>query len=155
MGLIEVLVGAAVVTVVLGLSVAAVNNFVEVGKKTADRVAATYLAQEGVEAVRFMRDTSWVSLSGVPVDTARYLDISPTAIALTATPEVVDGFERVVYVRDVYRATAGDDIVASTSPVSKAVDPETKVVEVTVSAPESGVAVTLGAYLSNVWGESP
>lgn len=153
MGVIEVVIGAAIVTLVLSFSIAAVNQFFIVGKKNADRVAATYLAQEGVEATRFMRDVSWASIASLPVDTPRYLDITPSAISITATPEVIGAFERTIFIRDVYRANAGDDIVPSTSAVTKTLDPETKLVEVIVSAPSSGVQVTLGAYLTNLWGE--
>lgn len=153
MGVVEVVIGAAIVTLVLSFSIAAVNHFFIIGKKNADRVAATYLAQEGVEAARFMRDASWASIETLPVDTPRYLDITSSAISITATPEVIGAFERTVFIHDVYRANAGDDIVPSTSAVGKTLDPETKLVEVVVSAPTSGIEVTLGAYLTNLWGE--
>lgn len=153
MGVVEVVIGAAIVTLVLSFSIAAVNQFFIIGKKNADRVAATYLAQEGVEAARFMRDASWASVASVPVDTPRYFDITSSAISITATPEVIGAFERTVFIRNVYRANAGDDIVPSTSAVGKTLDPETKLVEVVVSAPVSGIEVTLGAYLMNLWGE--
>ncbi len=153
MGLIEVIIGTTIITLVLSFSVAAVSHFFTIGKKTVDRVAATYLAQEGIEAVRFMRDVSWSSIATVPIDTPQYLDIAPAAISITAAPEVIDGFERTVFVHDVYRANAGEDIVPSASPVGKAVDPNTKLVEVVVYAPATGVTVTLGAYLTNLWGE--
>ena len=152
-GLVEVLIGAAIVALTLSFTVATVNHFFAVGTKTADRVAAAYLAQEGVEALRFVRDGSWATIAALPEDTPRYLDIDSDAIGITSTPEVIDGFERTVFVRDVYRATAGDDIVDEASEVGKALDPNTKLVEVSVYAPATGVTVTLGAYLTNLWTE--
>ncbi|MDZ4284442.1 MAG: hypothetical protein U1A28_01295 [Patescibacteria group bacterium] len=151
MGLVEALVGTAVVTLVLGLSIGAINHFFTVGKKTADRVEATYLAQEGIEALRFVRDSGFANIAAVPVDTTRYLLIAPASISVTATPETLSGFERTIVVRDVYRANSGDDIVASTSPVAKTLDPDTKLVEVSVYASTTDVRVTLGAYLTNLW----
>lgn len=152
-GLIEVIVGLAIMTFVLALSVNAVGQFYAVSRKNVDRVAATYLAEEGIEAMRFLRDGSWPAFAAVPTDTPRYLDISAAGVSITTVPEVVRGFARTVIVRDAYRATATDDVVASTSSVSMAVDPGTRLVEVSVHAPATDSAVTLGAYFTNVWGE--
>ena len=152
-GSVEVLIGTAIVALTLSFTIAAVNHFFAVGTKTADRVAAAYLAQEGIEALRFVRDSSWATIAALPTDTARYLDIDSDTIGITTTPEVIDGFERTVVLRDVYRATAGDDIVDEALVVSKALDFNTKLVEVSVYAPATGVTVTLGAYLTNLWAE--
>jgi len=152
-GLIEIVIGTAIITVVLAFCFAAVNGFFLIGKKTSDRIAATYLAEEGVEAVRFIRDSGWATIAGLSVDTPHYLAISPAIISIGSTPEALPDFERTVTFRDVYRANASDDIVASTSPAGKSVDPNTKLVEVSVYAPRSDVRVTLAAYLTNLWQE--
>ena len=152
-GSVEVLIGTAIVALTLSFTIATVNHFFTVGTKTADRVAAAYLAQEGVEALRFVRDSSWATIAALPTDTARYLDIDSDTIGITTTPEVVDGFERTVFVRDVYRRSAGDDIVDEASEVGKVLDPNSKLVEVSVHAPATGVTVMLGAYLTNLWTE--
>lgn len=151
MSLVEVVVGVSIITLVLALSIAGTSHFFSVGKKTVDRVAATYLAQEGVEAVRFMRDANWAQITALPVNTPQYIAVGTSTITSTTTPEIINGFARTLFIRDVYRATSGDDIVASTSAVGKALDPGTKLVEVTVSATNgSGVSVMLGAYLTNL-----
>ena len=147
------IVGLAIIALVLMLSTNAVGQFYAVSRKNADRVAAAYLAEEGVESLRFLRDESWLALAAIPTDTPRYLDISPTSVSITTAPETVSGFERTVIIRDAYRASATDDLVASTSSVSSVADPGTRLVEVSVRAPATDVSVTLGAYLTNLWGE--
>lgn len=150
-GLLEVVIGAAIVSVVLAFSIGTVNSFFSTGKKNADRIRAAYLAQEGVEALRFIRDSGWANIEVIPEDTVRYLDIDADTIAVTASPETLEGFTRTIVIRDVYRATSGDDIVASTSPADKAIDPGTKLAEVTVASAERGISVTMGMYLMNIW----
>lgn len=59
-GLLEVLISAVIIIIILSALVtigrAALNN----NEYLAERAQAIYLAQEGMETIRYMRDTSWI-----------------------------------------------------------------------------------------------
>ncbi len=59
-GLLEVLVSGALVVLVVGGSVGLMRTSLRRADAAADRVVAMHLANEGLEAVRHLRDTSYV-----------------------------------------------------------------------------------------------
>lgn len=114
--LIEVLVGVSIVAVSLVAIGFSVNAYVDARTALLVNTKATYLAEEGYETLRAIRDTDWNTLDALAVDTEHYLSISTTTIAVSATPEVIDtDFHRSFILREVYR-NASDDIVSSTTP---------------------------------------
>jgi hypothetical protein len=111
------------------------------------------LAEEGIELMRYLRDDSWVAISSMQNGALYSLSISTTTIATTTSISLIDNtYRRTITVFPAYRATSGDDLVASTSGVSKVIDTDTKLVTVAVSWWSGGATSTmsLSSYLTNI-----
>lgn len=151
--------GVSVIEVVIGVSIAAlaiafmshtIVRYASQGTDNLDKTRAVLLAEEGLELMRYLHDDSWTNISSLTNGTSYYLSISTTTIATTTTPNIVDGqYTRTITTSPVYRATSGDDIVASTSGVSKALDPDTVFVTATVAWGTPTSTVRLSEYLSH------
>lgn len=59
-GLIEVLVASTTVSLILSALIIAGNTVLKNSVRLGQRVQAMYLAQEGIEIIRQMRDTNWI-----------------------------------------------------------------------------------------------
>lgn len=113
------------------------------------RVEAVNFAQEGIEAVRTIRDESWsTNLAGVALDTNYYLLISGGKWTLTQTaqPALNGIFTRTVKFYSVNRDVNGN-IVSS----GGVLDSKTKRAVSTVSWTERGTSynVSLETYITN------
>jgi type II secretory pathway pseudopilin PulG len=146
--LVEVLVVAGVLaSIALAVfgTLALLSRFHE---KNMSAIKAQLLAEEGIEALRFIKASGWSTLSGIPSGTARYLALSPSSWGVTTTPEIVDGeFWRVVKVYAVSRNVSGD-IVSS----GGTIDPNTLLLESNVSWVWRGATSTTGyqSYITNL-----
>jgi prepilin-type N-terminal cleavage/methylation domain-containing protein len=148
-GLLEVVVAIAIITIAF---LALLNVYsIEVRRAllTEDSTTATFLAEEGIEAIRIMRDTSWATrIASMPASTTRYLFFTGSTFLSTTSPEYVYGrFLRSFTIFDVLRD--GNDDIASTGTL----DPNTKRVSVSVSwsANLGTTTKTLEAYLTNIF----
>lgn len=114
---VEVLVGIAIFSVALTILLLSLNLFLAARHDVNRETKALYLAEEGIEAVRYLRDIDWNVLTGYTVDTPYYLSMTTSTVALGTSPvEVIDtDFRREIVFREVYRDNTTDDIVASTS----------------------------------------
>ena len=132
--LVEIVVGAAIIlTVLSGLSVA-FDRYTKTLFRTTEHLQAAYLAEEGVEAARILRDTSWSAFAALALDSPYRLAFESGTWRATTSETLIDGvFDRTFTLASVYRRTSDSDIVASTSPVAKAVDPDARHVAVRVS----------------------
>jgi type II secretory pathway pseudopilin PulG len=146
---IEVVIGVSIAGVVLVYAMYAITQFINSARDVGDHTQALYLAEDGLELVRFMRDKNWSTFDSIPLNTTRYISISSTDILPTATTETIGNFTRSFQVSNVYRNTSTDDIVASTTGGSAA-DPESKYVTMTVSWGASGETVSLSTILVNL-----
>ena len=131
-GLIEVVIGAGIIFIVLSGLVSALRLFVHSGSATTEKLQAALLVEEGVEAMRSIRDRSWSEFNGLSGGT--YHLVLGSSWSATTTVQLIDSrFTRVFTVESVYRRNSDSDIVASTSPDQKTLDPNTKRVVVTIS----------------------
>lgn len=114
------------------------------------KIQAAYLAEEGLEAVRLMRDQSWDNnIATVPTGNEFYLYYDGTGWSATSTSLLIDGyFERVVVLRDVRRDNSQRIVDSGGS-----VDPNIKKVTVSVSWNSRGATTTraISTYLANVF----
>jgi Tfp pilus assembly protein PilV len=148
---LEAVIGVTLVSLVLVYASHAIARSAVVGREEIQRTQAVLLAEEGLEVIQHIRDISYTSLSSMTAGTAYYLTISTTSLATTTTASLVDGtFRRTVQVFPAYRATSGDDLVASTSPVSKSIDPHTMLVTATVTWGTPTSTVSISRYLMNL-----
>jgi hypothetical protein len=123
------------------------------GRENLNQARAVLLAEEGIELMRYLRDDSFVAISSMQNGAVYGLSVSTTTIATTTMLSLIDNtYLRTVTVFPAYRATSGDDLVASTSGVSKAIDPDTKLARVSVSwrSGASTSTVSLSTYLTNI-----
>ncbi len=131
--LVEVMVGSTVILAVLAGLSAAFERYAAALFRTTERTQATYLAEEGMEAARILRDTSWADFAALTRDAPYRLTFVSGAWEATTSEALIDGvFDRTMVLSDVYRRTSDDDIVASTSPDTKAVDPDARHVALAV-----------------------
>ena len=147
-GLVEVVVVSALVLVIFSGIVTVFNFYIKKSVSLTDNVKTEFLAIEGLEAVRTIRDSGYASLGTLPRDTDRYLYWNGAEWVATTTPELIDGvFERKFRIFNVYRDASGD-IAAS-----GALDANILKTEVEVSWMDSATTSTrvISNYLGNVF----
>jgi len=148
--LIEALVASAVIALVLAGVVAALLLTLRSALGNTASVQSAFLAQEGIEALRILRDNGWsANIASHPSGVNFYLVFDGTTWQATTTNRSIDGtFERSAALADVYR-NGNEDIVQS----GGTLDPNTKKVTVSVSWREGGATTTrsLSAYLTNMF----
>ena len=117
-----------------------------------DKIRANFIAEEGLEAMRFLRDQSWAAnLGTLSAGTTYYLAFATTTSIWsveTNGSEIDKLFLRKVAAENVSR-NGSDDIVS----FGGTVDPDTKKINVSVEWLERGSTTTISAsaYLSNIF----
>ncbi|MEK7607762.1 MAG: hypothetical protein AAB484_02485 [Patescibacteria group bacterium] len=146
------LIEIVVVTAILALvSLAFLGTFTALSQfhyKDMLIIKGELLAEEGIEALRFVKESGWNNLSSIPSGSKRYLSLAPSAWSITTNPEVVDGeFFRYFRVYEVLR-DASDDIVSS----SGTIDPDTLLLDVSVDWNWRGSTTTANykSYITNI-----
>ncbi len=145
--LIEVVVAAAVLSVVSLSFLGAFSMLSRAHQRDTLAIKGSLLAEEGVEALRFVKAAGWSGLSAA-VGQTRYLSLGSSSWSLSTTPEVIDGaFYRTVTVSAV-RRDASDDIVAS----GGTVDANALLLKSTVSWNWRGATSTVSytSYVTNI-----
>ena len=117
--LFEVIVAVSVISVILISVVTALQAFLRAGLNEPERVQAVMLAEEGLEAVRFLRDQDWdTNISALTEGVVYYLVFSGTSWEATTPPQIINNvFTRTVSVEDVYRRDSDDDIRRGAGPL--------------------------------------
>ena len=148
---VEVAIGVSIAALTVTFMMHTVVKLVTFGTDNLDRARAVLLAEEGIELMRFLRDSSWTNISSLSNGTRYDLLIATTTIATTTNSVPINTiYTRSITTSSVYRATAGSDIVASTSGVAKAIDTNTVLVTVSVSWGTPTSTVSLSSYLTNI-----
>jgi hypothetical protein len=124
--LIEIVIGGALILLSLVGLIGAYTFYLNAGLRSADTLKASFLLQEGVEAVTLMRDASWSNLSSLSSGMSYYLAWNGSTWVSTTTATTTDGFTRIFWLDDVYRRNSDRDIVDATSPDAKSLDAGTK-----------------------------
>lgn len=147
-GAVEIVIGAAIISLVLLSVGVAFNNSLKASRAIGKRAAANFLAQEGVEALRMLRDNDWQNISGLSDGNNYYFSWSGGSWSTSTQNVFIDGtFERKFTVLNAYR-DGNDDIAASGT-----LDNNTKKVTVSVSWREglSTTTESISAYLVNIF----
>ena len=150
-GLIEVVIGSAIILVGVLALIASYNTFVAYAFQNGRNIQAALLLEEGFEAVKFMRDSGWdTNIGALSPGTTYYLYFDGTKWTSTTTAQAyVDGvFLRTFTVSTVYR-DAGNDIAGSGT-----ADSNTKKLTVDVAYRTSSGTTTrsVSTYLTNLFG---
>ena len=150
--LIEIIVGSAIAIGVF-LALGSIGKYSLLLVTEANlRVRSSFLAAEGVEAVKIMRDTSWSkNIATLNPGTAYYLSFatSTNMWATSTAPALIDGiFTQTVTLQNVSR-DASDKIIAS----GGTNDPNTKKVTATVSYSVRGQSRqdSIATYMTNLF----
>lgn len=146
---LEVVIGVSIAALIIAFSANAVTLFLTSAREVTERTQALYLAEEGLELVRFVRDEDWSEIAGLTTNDTHHLDISAGSIGTTASPETIGDFSRSFTVSNVYRDATTDDIVASTTGGSVA-DTSSKYVTATVSWNGGADSVSLATILAEI-----
>ncbi len=151
-GLIEVVVGAAIITASVLALIDAYNTYATYALNNSRNIQAALLAEEGIEAVKFLRDNSWsVKIAPLASTSVYYLSWNAGAWNLTTTTQsYVDGmFLRTLLVAAVNRDASSQDIVLT----GGTTDPYTKKITVNVEYPTSKGTTTrsVSAYITNLF----
>jgi len=149
-GLLEVVVAATIISISLfSLIIVLKSSLVIVNESTQD-VQASFLLEEGLEAVRIIRDSGWDSdFAVIATGTPYYLEFDGATWRATSTNIFIDGvFERSFVVYDVYRDVNDDMASAGTF------DANTKKVTAFVAwSTRSGTSTkNISTYLANIFG---
>jgi prepilin-type N-terminal cleavage/methylation domain-containing protein len=149
MGLVEILVAVFIFSVVLGVLITINNFYLSNSSKNIKLTKATYLAEEGIEAVRIIRDNSWSNISSLSNSVDYYLsfNIASSTWEATTSPSSIDSYIRKFNLLEVERDINGK-IVSS----GGAVDLYTKLVNVYISWQNKGSTTTksMSFYISNI-----
>jgi len=136
-GLIEAVIGVSIVLVSLLSTISAYNFFLKIAQKNTKIIKAEFLLNEGVEAVRSIRDLSWIDFVNMNNDTDCYLSFVDGFWQSSSNNIFIDDvFERKFIITDIYRDE--NDNIAS----SGTLYPNTKGVKVLVSWNNSEATTT-------------
>lgn len=147
----EIIIGTSIISMSLVGIITAFNLFMRVGLANTEKIQATYILEEGIEAFRYIRDGGWTAnIDPLSVGASYYMVFDGSEWEATTTQSLIDNiFNRTVTLADVYRRDSDDDIVASTSPDSKTLDPNIK--QVTVEVAWDGKEVKATTYFTNIF----
>ncbi|MFA6797378.1 MAG: hypothetical protein WCR40_01580 [Candidatus Paceibacterota bacterium] len=109
-GLVEVLVAVFIFTIILSSLILISNMYLSGAGDNLKLTQAAYLAEEGVEAVKVIRDNNWTNISDINLGQSYYLYFSTTSSTWQATTTViyVDDFIRSFVLEEVKRNADGD-----------------------------------------------
>jgi len=141
---VEAIVGVTIAALVLLFVSHSIVRFVNTGRDSTEKTQALYLAEEGLEMVRFIRDKKWSYISDLTDGTTYYLDINATTIATSTTKEVIGEFARSFEISPVER-DSNDDIVSSGTP-----DGDSKYVTVRIEWGTPTTTVSLVSILADI-----
>ena len=148
--LVEVLVATSIVLIFIVVLFGVYNTYLRIVSSNTQSVKATYLAEEGLEVIRFLRDSSWDdNILPLSSETDYKLIFESGTWQFSATSIYIDAiFDRSVIFHDVYRDTNGD-IVSSGGNL----DENTKLVTINVSWWRNAATSTksLSTYIMNLF----
>ena len=153
--LVEVLIATSIILAFLLALFGVLNLYLKTAFSNGEVIQATELAEESLEVMRFLRDSSWdaniVPLS-LDVNYGLVLDLG-TWQATTTNIWVDNTFERTVVLSAVYRNPSGD--IAPGAPGGGALDPGTLLVVSNVSWWKDGATTTksISTYLTDLLDE--
>lgn len=150
--ILEIVLGIAMITAFLVSNSYYYKKVLDVSEETTHSIQSGFLLEEGVEAVKLLRNESWsTNIDPLVAGTPYYLHWTGAAWVLTTTPEQVETvFTRTLKFENVNR-DGSDDIVTS----GGALDAGTKKVVVDVSWSSKGNRATstksVEAYVMNLF----
>ncbi len=149
-GLLEIAIGISVISLSI-FSLTAVSNLaLKLTEESARNTQASFLLEEGIEALKILRDSNWsANIASLTPGTVYYLSFANHNWQTTSINIYIDGiFERSFVLQNVNR-DINDDIVSSGG-IS---DPDTKKLTVSVlwRSRNSTTTQSVSAYITNLF----
>jgi len=150
-GLVEVIIVSSIVVLVISALIGSVTVYLKQSGKNINDVKSGYLLEEGIEAVKIMRNDSWTNnIANLNNGSTYYLYFSTDSWTATTTSSLVDSrFVKTLTLSPVYR-DANDDIASSGT-----LDSGTKKVTVNVAwfdaASSATTSKSVSTYISNIY----
>lgn len=145
-GLLEIIISVALISISL-FSLAAVGRLsFRAVSESSNGIKADYLAEEGGEVLRIMRDDNWDNIASLALGQPYHLVFSDGAWLATTSPQLIDGlFSRTFILEQVFR-DAQDNISLSGDS-----DPSSRKIILEVSwGTKSKEVIT---YITNLFGD--
>lgn len=152
--LAEAMVAIAVITSVFLALIIAYNKFVTAAIDTQPVVKVSYLLEEGVEAVKSLRDISWnTKIAALSTTTTYYLTFSTSTAVWSATTSLVSGYVDATYLRSFTLTDVNRDATTKDISAVGVYDPGTKKLTVNVSwwSHAATTTRTLTTYITNLF----
>lgn len=146
--LVEVVVGSAIILLALTGLIAAYNIFIRAGGATLNTIQASYLLEEGVEAVTVLRDYGWTSnIANLSAGTKYYLSWNGSRWISTTVATTTGIYTRYFTLQNVNR-DANDNIATVGT-----LDPGTKKLTINVSWQSSATTTSrsVSTYITNLF----
>jgi len=147
--LVEVLISASIILISTVAVIGVHSLYLKTALNNAESIKATYLVEEGIEVIRFWRDSSWNNkIKSITQGTAYGLTLTGSTWS-TTTNQYIGSFQRRVTLSAVNRS-ASSDIVTS----GGTLDPDTLLVTSSVSWAKGGATTTktIATYITNLYG---
>lgn len=143
--LIEVIIATSVVAIMIVAVGFSVTAYVSARAALLNDAKSLYLAEEGYEILRALRDDDWSVIEALTVGDTYSFDMAPTTMAISPTIEVIDGEFYRSFVVDTVERDGNDDIDFSGG---GAADAGARLVTVSVFGPTG--TTSLSAVLTNL-----
>lgn len=138
--LVEIVIGIGMLTIFFLANSMYYQQVLEVSEQTTKHIQSGFLIEEGIEAVKLLRDRGWTPyIASLTTGTTYYLSWNGAMWVSTLTPQLIENtFTRSFVISSVER-DVNDDIVST----GGVVDPNTRKVVVSVSwTPKNGAATS-------------
>ncbi len=153
-GLVEILVAVFIFSIILGALINASSAYFSGAGVNLSSTKAAYLAEEGIEAVKTIRDFGWNNISALSDNTDYYLYFDTSSSTnnvwkATTTPSIIDSnFIRTFKINSVYRDIDGRIILSGGT-----LDINTRKVISSVSWKSNNSTTTksLSTYITNIF----
>lgn len=146
---VEILVAISIIAVSVLAAMTVAQKSISLSRQSFHISQASFLLEEGAEAVRVLRDTNWTNVSNLNTTTDYYPLFDGNTWTLSVSASKVGIFTRKINMQNVNRNASNGNIISS----GGTLDPDTKLFIVTVSWPEGGKTIikTLSFYLANIF----
>lgn len=147
--LVEVIVAVSIISIIFIELFGVATRTLSFSYQSLKTSEASFLLEEGAEAVKTIRDDNWTTLSASLLETPYYLSFSSGIWSLTSTETQIGEYTRTVTLHSVYRDT-NDDIISSGDGT---LDPDIIRIAVSVIWPNGNQTSTktLSFYIANIF----
>ncbi len=139
---VEMLVSVSIITAVIISSSIVAQKSLNLSRRAVHTVQASYLLEEGAEAIRTIRDDTWDHFPNFNYNVPNGLEFSGGVWTVSGSSSTIGIFTRTVTFYTVNRDGITGDIVTS----GGSYDTGTVLVKVEVSWPEGGETITKSLY---------